>query len=200
MCENKNNGDFYIPIFLNSTAKIIVGSAIAYFILAQLSLLVTIPEIHVPAFFPGIGFAVALVLVFGRKAIIGVAIGSFAYSIGLYISDFDHGSTIGEFSTPLLVCLIRPFIACLNAIIVSYLIQLWCKNKYPFSTGSDVFYFTLAASIGSIISLALGLLPLAFTPSITIEKIILTWINWSRSNLLGIILITPLILSWLYKP
>jgi PAS domain S-box-containing protein len=199
MGENRNCEHYSIPSFLNSGPKIIIVTAIFYYILAQLSLLVIVPEINIPPFFPAIGFAVAFVLVFGRKALIGVAIGSFTYSIGLYISDFDHGTAIGEYSFPLVVCFIRPLIACLNPIIVSYLIQLWCKNKYPFSKGTDVFYFTLAAAIGTITSLALGLLPLAFTSFITIDKIILTWSNWSRSSLLGIILITPLTLSLLYK-
>ncbi|SHF92442.1 PAS domain S-box-containing protein [Flavobacterium fluvii] len=197
MDENKNNGDFYIPAFLNSTTRIVAFTTIMYFIIAKLSLYIFVTEIKILPFFPVMGFSIAAILLFGRKAILGVAIGSLLFSISLYQSDFQNATTFEEIIKPTILCIIRPIIAGLNAFLVSYLTQLWCKNKYPFDSEKNVLFFTIACLLGTFISVSLGFIPLAMTPYFTLDNCILIWNNMLRGNTLGSILFTPFVLSWL---
>jgi PAS domain S-box-containing protein len=200
MDENPNYGNYIAPTFLNSTAKIVIFTAVLYFIIARLSLLLIVPEINFPAIFPQIGFGVGFILIFGRKALLGVIIGSLASSLTLYLTGFDDGTTIAdELASPLVFCVARSLVAILNIYIVSYLTQLWCKKRCVFNRASNVLYFGLAALLGSFISLTLFMFPIFISSSVPIDKIMLIWSNWSRSNTLGIMLITPLILSWFCK-
>ena len=199
MGENVNIGYTKIPKFLNSTAKIVAITAILYFLIAKLSLFVFVTEINILPFFPAIGFAIAMTLIYGRKAILGVAIGCLVFSIALYKSDFQNATTFEEFIKPLALCIIRPIIACLNTFLVSYFTQMWCKSKYPFNTEKNVILFAFASLLGTFISVSIGFIPLAMTPYISLDNCILIWSNMLRGNALGIILFTPFVLSWLYN-
>lgn len=199
MSENTNIGHYSIPTFLNSTTKIVVSTAILYFLIAKLSLFIFVTEINILPFFPAIGFAIAAALIFGRKAILGVGIGCLVFSICLYKNDFQDATTFEELVKPLILCFIRPIIACLNTFLVSYLTQLWCKTKYPFDSEKNVIFFAFAGLLGTFISVSVGFIPLAMTSYFSFENCILIWSNMLRGNALGTILFTPFVLSWLYN-
>lgn len=199
MGENINNEDYVIPKFLNSTTKIVAITAILYFLIAKLSLFIFVTEINILPFFPAIGFAIAAALIFGRKAILGVGIGCLLFSICLYKSDFQNATTFKEIAKPLILCVIRPIIACLNTYLVSYFTQLWCKSKYPFNNEKNVIFFAFAGLLGTFISVSLGFIPLGMTSYFSLNNSFLIWSNMLRGNALGTILFTPFVLSWLHN-
>lgn len=199
MDENINSGEYYIPTFLNSTIKIVTTTAILYFLIAKLSQFIFITEIHILPFFPAIGFAIAATLLFGRKAIFGVALGSFIFSISLFKNDFQNATTFEELIMPSALCIARPIIASLNAFLVCYLTKLWCKSKYPFNSEQNVIFFALASLLGTFISVTIVFFPLALTSYFSLDNCILIWSNTLRGNALGAILFTPFVLSWLFS-
>ncbi|MDR6845639.1 PAS domain S-box protein [Flavobacterium granuli] len=199
MGKNTNTGHYSIPTFLNSTTKIVVSTAILYFLIAKLSLYIFVTDINILPFFPAIGFAIAASLLLGRKAIFGVVIGCLMFSASLYKNDFQNASTFDELIKPLSLCIIRPIIAYLNTFLVSYLTQLWCKTKYPFDSAKNVIFFTLAGLLGTFTSVSIGFIPLAMTSFFSLDNCILIWSNILRGNTLGIIVFTPFVLSLLYK-
>jgi PAS domain S-box-containing protein len=199
MGENTNNGHYGIPTFLNSTSKIVVVTAILYFLIAKLSLFIFVTEINILPFFPAIGFAIAAALLFGRKAILGASLGCFIFCISLYKNDFQNATTFEELFKPLSLCIIRPIITYLNTFLVTYLTQLWCKKKYPFDNEKNVIFFALASLLGTFISVSIGFIPLAMTSYFSLDNCTLIWSNMLRGNALGIILFTPFVLSWFFK-
>jgi PAS domain S-box-containing protein len=197
MAENSNYGNYSISTFLNSTTKIVASTAILYFLIAKLSLFVFVTEINILPFFPAMGFAIAALLVLGRKAILGVTIGCLLFSISLYKDDFQNATTFEELIKPLALCIVRPIITGLNTFLVSYLSQLWCKKKYPFDSKKNVIFFAFASLLGTFISVSIGFIPLVMTPYFSLDTCILIWSNMLRGNALGIIIFTPFMLSWL---
>jgi PAS domain S-box-containing protein len=198
MDENINNGHYRIPTFLNSTTKIVASTAILYFLIAKLSLFIFVTKINILPFFPAMGFAIAAVLLLGRKVIFGVAVGCLLFSISLYKNDFQNATTFEELIKPLALCIVRPIIATINVFLVSYLSQLWCKKKYPFDSEKNVIFFAFACFLGAFISVSIGFITLTMTPYFSLDNCILIWSNMLRGNALGSILFTPFVLSWLY--
>ena len=188
----------YTP-YLNSTIKIIFFSAVLYFLLAKLSQSIFINEINLPPFFPAIGFGTAFALFFGRRAIIGVAIGSFAFSINLYEHQIFHAINHQQFINTLIFCFLRPLIIAFNVFLVSHFTQLWCKTKYPFNKAIHILYFAIACLLGSIIAPSVGTILLAVSSYHSADSLLLIWSNLIRGNALGIILFTPFVLAFLNK-
>ncbi|PVX45545.1 PAS domain S-box-containing protein [Flavobacterium sp. 103] len=199
MAENINIGQYNIPTFLNSTTKIVASTAILYFLISKLSLFIFVTEINILPFFPAIGFAIATTLLLGRKVILGVAIGCLLFSISLYLSDFQNATTFKELIKPLALCIVRPIIASINVFLVSYLTKLWCKNKYPFDNEKNVIFFALASLLGTFVSVSTGFITLTIIPYFSLDNFILIWSNKLRGNVLGAIIFTPFVLSWLLR-
>nr|WP_294932717.1 PAS domain S-box protein [uncultured Flavobacterium sp.] len=194
-----NEGEYHKLSFLNSKIKITLVIVILYVFIAKISGFAFIPETNIAPFFPAVGLAIAALLVFGRKALPGVLLGSFLFSLWLFEPYFRNAATFEELLKPLTFCFLRPLIIGLNAITVSHLTLLWCKSKYPFEKGVHVLYFTFACLIGGFLSVSLGVISLAATPYVSLDNFMTIWSNLFRSNILGAILFTPFLLSWLYK-
>ncbi|HEX8013669.1 MAG TPA: MASE1 domain-containing protein, partial [Flavobacterium sp.] len=199
MNVKENEGEYHKIPFLNSKIKITIATAVLYIIIAKASGFSFVPEINIAPFFPAVGFSIAALIILGRKAIFGVLLGSFIFSLWAFQPYLRGAATFEELVKPLSFCIFRPFIIGLNAIIVSRLTLLWCKTKYPFDRGINVLYFTFACLIGGFISVSLGIVSLAVTPYVNMNNFIAIWSNLFRSNILGAILFTPFVLSWLYK-
>ncbi|CAD0009886.1 PAS domain S-box protein [Flavobacterium chungangense] len=199
MNVKENEGEYHKLPFLNSKIKITITTAILYIIIAKASGFSFVPEINIAPFFPAVGFSIAALIILGRKAIFGVLLGSFIFSLWAFQPYLRGTATFEELVKPLSFCVLRPLIIGLNAIVVSRLTQLWCKTKYPFDKGINVLYFTFACLIGGFISVSLGIVSLAVTPYVNMNNFMAIWSNLFRSNILGAILFTPFVLSWLYK-
>ena len=199
MDEQVNAGEYYKLSFLNSNIKITAVIAILYIFIAKTSGFSFIPQTNIAPFFPAIGLGTATLIIFGRKAIYGILLGSFLYSLWLFEPYFTNASNFTQSLETLSFCILRPLVIGLNAMIVSYLIRIWCKCKYPFDNGKNVLYFTLACLIGSFISISLGVIALAATSYVSMSNFLSIWSNLLRSNILGTIVFTPFVLAWLYN-
>ncbi len=62
----------------------ILGVAAVYAVVAKASFLFTIPPGNISPIFPAAGVALAAVMIMGRKALIGVWLGSFAANVTSY--------------------------------------------------------------------------------------------------------------------
>ena len=69
--------DYYTPFFLKPSLFKIIFVALVYNILAFLSFRITVSPDNLSPIFPEAGFALAAVLITGRRALIGIWIGSF---------------------------------------------------------------------------------------------------------------------------
>src|SRR6188768_219450 len=69
--------DYYTPFYLKSTLFKIILVAFVFNVLSFLSFRITVSPDNLSPIFPDVGFALAAILIIGRKAITGVWIGSF---------------------------------------------------------------------------------------------------------------------------
>ncbi|WP_281310078.1 PAS domain S-box protein [Flavobacterium flavigenum] len=194
-----NERGYYNIPFSNSKIKITIVTAVLYVIIAKTSGFAYIPDTNIVPFFPAVGFSIAAVIILGRKAIFGVLLGSFISSLWLYEPYIRNAANFPDLIKPLSFCFFRPIVMGLNAVIASYLTQLWCKSKYPFDKGKNVIYFSLSCLIGSVLSTSFGVVLLIASPYISMNHLIIIWSNLVTSNVLGAIIFTPFVLSWLYK-
>jgi integral membrane sensor domain MASE1 len=95
------------------------GLGLAYFIVARLALLLTIPPGYATAVWPAAGIALAGIMLFGREVWLGILIGSFLVNIWTFF-DATHPAAILK-SLPLLVVIAAG--ATLQALAGAYLIQ-----------------------------------------------------------------------------
>jgi PAS domain S-box-containing protein len=194
-----NEGGYYKVPFLNSKIKITIVTAVLYIIIAKASGFAFIPDTNIAPFFPAVGFSIAAIIIFGRNAILGILLGSFMFSLWLFEPHIRNAANFEDLLKSLSFCFFRPLVIVLNAVIVTYLTQFWCKSKYPFEKGKHVLYFSLSCLIGSFIGTSFGVFLLIATPYISMNNFITIWSNLLISNVLGAILFTPFVLSWLYK-
>lgn len=194
-----NEGEYHKLSFLNSKIKTTIVIAILYVIIAKTSSFAFIPETKIAPFFPAVGFSIAAAIILGRNAIFGVLLGSYLFTVWLFEPNIRSATTFEKLLEIFSFCILRPILIGLNAFTVSYLIQVWCKSKYPFDKGINVLYFTFACLVGSILSISLGTIFLTVTPFVNINNFISIWHTLIRSNILGAVLFTPFVLSWLYK-
>ncbi|WP_163397263.1 PAS domain S-box protein [Flavobacterium fluviatile] len=199
MSVQANEAGYYKIPFLNSKITITIVTAVIYVIIAATSGLVFIPQTDIAPFFPAVGFSIAAIIVFRRKAIPGVLLGSFVFSFWFFEPYVRNAKTFEDVVKFLSISFFRSLVICLNAAIVSYSIQLWCKSKYPFKKGTNVLYFTLSCLTGSFLSTSCGVILLVATPYVSMTNFIMIWSNLFISNVLGAVLFTPFVLSWLYK-
>lgn len=132
---------------------------------------------------PAAGLTIATLLHWGRNRWLGVFLGALINSYvsfsSLYLAlPASIGTTIGS-------------------LLSTTLILRTCKTRYPFLQISHVLYFLIYALgagallqsfNGSLILVLSGFTPLDF---------ITTWSNWWTGDAIGILVVTPLCLSWM---
>lgn len=163
----------------------------AYFVTGLLGLLVRMPADLIGIFMPSAGLALAATLLFGMRILPGVAIGNFCVSAWTY--DFNPeflpiyaASAVGS---TLSACvggsLIRRIIGFPDPLVQGRKIILFMLLAGPLSC-------LIAATIGTMAIHGLGIIALADIPVV--------WLSWWVGNILGVLIVTPLILILFAEP
>jgi diguanylate cyclase (GGDEF)-like protein len=158
----------------------------AYFAAAKLSLFFAIPPGYATAVWPPSGIAVAALLLLGHRIWPGVWLG-----VALV-------NAIVESSV-----LTAVLIACgntLEALAGAALIRRRVGGLYEFDSGEDVVRFVAIAASCSVVAATIGVVAIALHgPAATLE-LAQNWWTWWEGDAVGIIMVTPLILSWSARP
>lgn len=189
--------DYYTPFYLKSTLFKIVLVAFVFNVLAFLSFRITVSPDNLSPIFPDVGFALAALLIIGRKAIAGVWIGSFVANM---FSFWDVCKMLEKtlLETILAAATVATGLA-IGVIITSYLIKLINKNDYPLKTGPSVISFLALSAFYCGISSLLCVSAISFWGLSTPNHFISNWTTLWKGDLIGTILITPFLLSWFYR-
>jgi diguanylate cyclase (GGDEF)-like protein len=156
--------------------------AAAYWIAAKLSLLLAIPPGYATAVWPPSGFAVAAALLLGTRCWPGIWIG--AALVNLTVA-----------SSALAAVLIATGNT-LEGLAAATLVRRALGVPGRFERGEDVVKFVAIAACSSFIAATVALLPLALVHALPPERLLLNWWTWWQGDATGIIVFTPLILSW----
>jgi len=192
-----DKNDYYTPFFLNSSLLKIILVAFIFNVLAFLSFRITVSPDNISPIFPDVGFALAAVLIIGRKALIGVWLGSFVANM------FSFWDVSVMLEKPIIETILASGSVATGVVIggaiSAYLINLVNKGQYPLRTGFSVITFLIISALYCGICSLLCVAAISFWGLNAPNHFISNWTIMWQGDLVGTILITPFILSWLYR-
>jgi diguanylate cyclase (GGDEF)-like protein/PAS domain S-box-containing protein len=156
--------------------------AAAYFAAARISLVFAIPPGYATAVWPPSGIALAAALLLGRRVWPGIWIGATLANITVE-SSFLAAALIGAGNT-------------LEALVGERLIRRNIGVPSRFEHGEDVVKFVLLCALGPVVAATVALGPLALGHPLSWPELLRNWWTWWQGDTAGIIIVTPLILSW----
>jgi len=156
--------------------------AAAYFAAAKLALLLAIPPGYASPIWPGSGIALAGLLLGGNRLWPAVWLASLAANLSIEASVFAS-VVIATGST-------------LQAVAGAELIRRHVGVRHRFRRAEEVFKFVALAALVSTIAPTCALLPLGLIHPIAGTELFWNWWTWWQGDATGMILVTPLILSW----
>lgn len=132
------------------------------------------------------GIALGAVLLWGKKIWPGIILGSFSISLIFNPTPVSLAigivSSVGNTLTPLFG---------------TFFIQRFTESRYPFHRASQVFYFVGIGAIASqAIGATIGVGALCVGQLVPWSNFASAWITWWVSNAAGVLIFTPLILTW----
>jgi integral membrane sensor domain MASE1 len=156
--------------------------AAVYFGTAKASLLFAIPPGYATAVWPPSGIALAALLLFGARLWPGVWLGAALVNYSVNGSVFA-AVMIGTGNT-------------LEALAAATLIRRSIGVRDHFAHGEDVVKFVAFAALSATIAASVGLVPLSFANSLSWPELLRNWLTWWQGDLSGIVIVTPLLLTW----
>ncbi len=157
--------------------------AVAYSSVAALSLLLAIPPGYASAVWPPAGIAVAAWLAFGARIWPGILIGAAIANLGVM-------------GTPVLVALAIGAGNAAEAVAAGLLIRRFVQLRHRFDQTAAVWRFAAIALAASTIAATNGVATLALVGQVAWADIGTHWLTWWLGDATGIIIVTPLLLSW----
>ena len=156
--------------------------AAIYFGAARFALLLAIPPGYATALWPPSGIALAALLVVGPRLWPGVWLGSLLANLSIDAS-VPAASIIATGST-------------LQALVVSALIRRHAGIPYRFRNVQQVVKFFALSALGATVAPTIALIPLAVLYPLPGADLFANWWTWWQGDTCGILIFTPLILSW----
>ena len=156
--------------------------AAIYFGAARFALLLAIPPGYATALWPPSGIALAALLVVGPRLWPGVWLGSLLANLSIDAS-IPAASIIATGST-------------LQALVVSALIRRHVGIPYRFRNVQQVVKFFALSALGATVAPTIALIPLAVLYPLPGADLFANWWTWWQGDTCGILIFTPLILSW----
>lgn len=167
--------------------------AIAYYAAAELSRRVASTPQAVTPVWPPDGIAVGSVLLFGNWLGYGVLLGSFLANFWA----FRDTSSLGALIISTLPVLGIAIGTTLGTLLGTFLLRQSTRHRYPLDRVTDVFKFLLLAGmVGPVVNATIGVLSLALSGKVPWVAYGAVWLTWWISNVSGIFIVTPMLLSW----
>ena len=172
---------------------LIIVLAFVYYQTAQFSRILASTSQNVTPVWPPDGFATAAILIFGYWIWPGVLIGSFLANIWAFINTTN---IITLFYSILQVLAIATGTTS-GTLLGSFLLRKLVTEYSPLERLSDVSKFLVfTGMIGPMVNATAGVTALTLGGKIPISSYIQVWVTWWISNVAGIFIFTPALLSW----
>lgn len=161
--------------------RVILVAAV-YFATAKLSLLLAIPPGYATAVWPPSGIALAATLLLGYRIWPGIWLGAVLVNLTVKASVVT-AVLIGTGNT-------------LEALAGAALIRHFVGTPYRFERGEDVVKFVALAALACTIAATIAVASLTLEGSVSRYDFFPNWWTWWQGDAAGIIIVTPLVLSW----
>src|SRR5262245_42325932 len=156
--------------------------AALYFGAARVSLCLAIPPGYATPVWPPSGIALAAVVLLGHRVWPGVWLGAAAANFMIEAAP--------------LAALVIATGNMLEALVGGAIIRRFIGVPQRFARGEDVVKFVATAALCAMIAATIGLAPLALQHALAREELLANWLTWWQGDASGMIIITPLILTW----
>ncbi len=193
----------YLKIVQNKifTSHIAFGIAIVilsllYFGAARLVHSVALHPGFATPVWPSSGLALAALYVFGNSLWPAIVIGSFLHNIMV----FSPTLTLSDLIIPSLAALGIGLGAAAQAIVGTYLLKRFIPSPFPVDRVKNVVSFIFISLGSAIINSTIGNLIITLVNAIPWSEYFQSWWTWWIGDAAGILVFTPLFLSWLFYP
>lgn len=177
--------NFYKLFSMNNLFLILI-LAIAYYVSGRIGQQLALPPGHVSAEWPPSGIGLAAVLLLGNRILPGVFLGSFLNNLFL----FPFSTVL--FLKAILACVMIGLGATLQAYAGASLIRRYTDNQ-PFATTRHAFIFIITSIVSCLINATIGSVSLNMVTPLNLWE---TWWTWWVGDSVGVLIFTPIILSW----
>lgn len=175
--------------------KAIALLAVVYYFSARWSLLLAFEDSNASPIWPPSGIALGAMLLFGRRVWPGLIIGAFAANL----VTFEANQVVAG-PAAILVSL---SIACgntLEALFGFCLLRYLRITDAPLNEPQSVFKFMVVALTMCLVAASIGVASLVLGHIVPLAVKWPVWLNWWLGDIGGILIVTPLMLTWLSKP
>ena len=177
----------YLGGFLAETVFV----AICYVGAARIGFSTAIPPGNITIVWPASGLALAVVLVFGYRASVGIWVGSFLANIWFFSRHFP------DFGQPaFLISSVIGIGSTVQALSSAFLIRYFIGPDNPFFDVKSIFKLLLIALGTSCIPATYDVIVMASEGLVAWSRFSYIWWTWWIGNLFGLIIVTPMLLSF----
>lgn len=163
------------------------GIALAYVLAAQLGYLVSLPGYTVTLFWPASGVALAAVLIFGRKAVPGIAVGTLVTNLWAHQAD--------PLVAMLVIGVMTSVASTLAALIAGGALRRMAPDAPGFVTAGKIFKGSIIMAGGCALAATGGVGSLYLFDQVPDAMLGITWTMWWVGDYCGMIAYGPVI--WL---
>ena len=166
--------------------------AVSYFAMGWLGLLLASPPGFATAVWPPSGIALAGLLWWGSRVWPGVWLGSFLVNIWISLT-----ASIAEISLTSLVLAASIAIgSTLQALLGSVLLQRWVGSGRLFERGSAILSFAAIEALSCLLAPSWGVTSLYLAGVVDSAAFLNSWRTWWLGDLIGVLVVTPVLLTW----
>ncbi len=170
-------------------------TALAYLLVGQLALLLAVPPSFAAPIYPSAGVALAAVLVHGRAALLGVAVGAFL--VNLPLGDARALSSLSVLGLPLVIGLG----AMLQAAAGAALIRRRLPGPLRLAEPREVALFCLlGAVLACLVNASLSVPALVAAGTVPLSALPLNWWTWWVGDTMGVLIGAPVALALIGRP
>lgn len=173
----------------------LTGVALGYFILARFSLLLSFQTSNATPVWPPSGLAFAAILYFGFRVTPAIFVGAFAANMVVF--QLNHAA---DLTTGLWVSTVISVGNTAEAVTGCLLLKKLIPHGTQvavFSVVRNIFRFLLVVVIMCMVSSVIGSTAVYAGGIIDGSQFTTTWLTWWLGDVSGIILVTPVILTWI---
>jgi PAS domain S-box-containing protein len=171
------------------TATIVI--AIAYYATGRVGQILAIEPGNIILIWPPSGIALAAYMLLGKRSLPGIFLGAVAVTGQALVATSDSVA----FITSLFITINIGIGSILAPILGAYLLRSFIGIENPFSSRQQILQFILRAPLITLVSATIGASSLTLGGFERLQNFGLLWGAWWFSDLIGILIFTPLILS-----
>jgi signal transduction histidine kinase len=171
--------------------------ATAYCITGKLGLLLAIPPRYATAIWPPSGIALAATLIYGYGVWPGIVLGSVLANIGTALEMTSVAALLKSVGLATSIGMG----AALQAVVGAYLVRRYVGFPSALAREREIGAFlVLGGPLSCLVNATIGVTTLRLGGKIPWALTPLSWWTWWVGDTIGVLIVTPLVLSWVAEP